>query len=86
MKNLLFYGTTDYGLNLNNSDELKFKELSKNFNAFVITYGSTNIEKKHRDVLIKYLKKPTNLLLLAASFSKGVIQGSSDASSKTVSK
>ena len=68
MKNLLFYGTTDYGLNLNNSDELKFKELSKNFNAFVITYGSTNIEKKHRDVLIKYLKKPTNLLFQYLKF------------------
>ena len=53
MKNLLFYGTTDYGLNLNNSDELKFKELSRNFNAFVITYGNTNVEKKHKDVLIK---------------------------------
>ena len=68
MKNLLFYGTTDYGLNLNKSDELKFKELSKNFNAFVITYGSTNIEKKHRDVLIKYLKKPTNLLFQYLKF------------------
>ena len=62
MKNLLFYGTTDYGLNLNNSDELKFKELSKNFNAFVITYGNTNVEKKHKDVLIKYLKKPKYLI------------------------
>lgn len=68
MKNLLFYGTTDYGLNLNNSDELKFKELSKNFNAFVITYGNTNIEKKHKDVLIKYLKKPTNLLFQYLKF------------------
>ena len=68
MKNLLFYGTTDYGLNLNNSDELKFKELSKKFNALVITYGSTNIEKKHRDVLIKYLKKPTNLLFQYLKF------------------
>ena len=68
MKNLLFYGTTDYGLNLNNSDELKFKELSKNFNAFVITYGNTNVEKKHKDVLIKYLKKPTNLLFQYLKF------------------
>ena len=68
MKNLLFYGTTDYGLNLNNSDELKFKELSKNFNTFVITYGNTNVEKKHKDVLIKYLKKPTNLLFQYLKF------------------
>ena len=68
MKNLLFYGTTDYGLNLNNSDELKFKELSRNFNAFVITYGNTNVEKKHKDVLIKYLKKPTNLLFQYLKF------------------
>ena len=68
MKNLLFYGTTDYGLNLNNSDELKFKELSKNFNAFVITYGNTNVEKKHKDVLIKYLKKPKNLLFQYLKF------------------
>jgi len=68
MKNLLFYGTTDYGLNLNNSDELKFKELSKNFNSFVITYGNTNVEKKHKDVLIKYLKKPKNLLFQYLKF------------------
>lgn len=68
MKNLLFYGTTDYGLNLNNSDELKFKELSRNFNAFVITYGNTNVEKKHKDVLIKYLKKPRNLLFQYLKF------------------
>ena len=68
MKNLLFYGTTDYGLNLNNSDKLKFKELGKNFNVFVITYGNTNVEKKHKDVLIKYLKKPSNLLLQYIKF------------------
>ena len=39
MKNLLFYGTTDYGPILNSSDNLKFKELSNNFKTYVITYG-----------------------------------------------
>ena len=42
MKNLLFYGTTNYGPTLNSSDKLKFQELSKNFNTFVITYGDEN--------------------------------------------
>ena len=35
MKNLLFFGTTNYGINLSNSDKLKFKELSKNFNILM---------------------------------------------------
>ena len=39
MKNLLFYGTTKYGDKLSNSDNLKFKEISKNFNVFVGQVG-----------------------------------------------
>ena len=39
MKNLLFYGTTDYGLRLSNSDSLKFKEISRYFNLHIMTFG-----------------------------------------------
>ena len=42
MRNLLLYGTTDYGPNLNSSDNLKFNELSKNFKTYVITFGQEN--------------------------------------------
>ena len=35
MKSLLFYGTTDYGYELNRSDKDKFLELSENFHSFV---------------------------------------------------
>ena len=37
MRNLLFYGATDYGLTLSNSDEQKFKELSEGYNIFVFS-------------------------------------------------
>ena len=58
MKNLLFYGTTKYGDRLSNSDNLKFKEISKNFNVFVITFGNKSETIKHQFVTIKYVKKP----------------------------
>ena len=45
MNNLLFFGTTNYGINLSESDKLKFKELSTKFNIFVITYGEKRIYK-----------------------------------------
>ena len=36
-RNLLFYGTTDYGDELSNSDKNKFKELGEGFeNIFVL--------------------------------------------------
>jgi len=58
MKNLLFYGTTKYGDKLSNSDSLKFKEISKNFNVFVITFGNKSETIEHQFVTIKYVKKP----------------------------
>ena len=58
MKNLLFYGTTKYGDKLSNSDNLKFKEISKNFNVFVITFGNKSETIEHQFVTIKYVKKP----------------------------
>ena len=42
MKNLLLFGTTNYGPTLNSSDKLKFQELSKNFKTYVITFGDEN--------------------------------------------
>ena len=40
-RNLLFYGTTDYGKELSNSDKNKFKELRKGFeNIFVLSQGN----------------------------------------------
>ena len=38
MKNLLFYGSTNYGKKLSNSDNLKFIELDKHFNTHVMTF------------------------------------------------
>jgi len=62
MNNLLFFGTTNYGINLSESDKLKFKELSTKFNIFVITYGEKKVYIKHDDVAIQYFKKPKILL------------------------
>ena len=59
MKNLLFYGTTNYGENLNNSNILKFRELSKNFSMFVMTYGHENKTVNHDYVTINYIKNQT---------------------------
>ena len=58
MKNLLFYGTTRYGDKLSNSDNQKFKEISKNFNVFVVTFGNKSETIEHQFVTIKYVKKP----------------------------
>jgi len=58
MKNLLLFGTTNYGPTLNSSDNLKFQELSKNFNTYVITFGHENEYIDHNIVGIKYIKKP----------------------------
>ena len=62
MKNLLFYGTTNYGESLNSSNVLKFKELSKNFSTFVMTYGDENKTIEHDYVTIDYIRKPNNLI------------------------
>ena len=56
MKNLLFYGTTNYGFELNESDKEKFLELSKSFRSFVITFGEDNKLINHNYVTIKYIK------------------------------
>jgi len=61
MNNLLFFGTTNYGINLSESDKLKFKELSTKFNIFVITYGEKKEFIKHDDVAIQYFKKPKKI-------------------------
>ncbi len=68
MKNLLFYGTTNYGVNLNSSDNLKFKELSNNFKTYVITFGNKNDLIKHNHVNIMYIKKPRKLFLQYLKF------------------
>jgi len=68
MKNLLFYGTTDYGPILNSSDNLKFKELSYNFKTYVITYGKKNDLVDHKYVNIMYIKKPKSLFLQYLKF------------------
>ena len=62
MKNLLFYGTTNYGFELNESDKEKFLELSKSFRSFVITFGEDNKLINHNYVTIKYIKKPRGLI------------------------
>ena len=56
MKNLLFYGTTDYGKKLSKSDNLKFFELNRYFNTHVITLGNERENIKHDSVQILYLK------------------------------
>ena len=35
MNNLLFFGTTNYGINLSESDKLKFKELEQWIQKYV---------------------------------------------------
>ena len=62
MKNLLFYGTTNYGFELNESDKEKFLELSGSFHCFVMTYGEDNRLIEHNSVTIKYIKKPRGLI------------------------
>ena len=61
MKNLLFYGSTNYGKKLSNSDNLKFIELDKHFNTHVMTLGNNRENIKHNIVLktklISYLQK-----------------------------
>ena len=58
MKNLLFYGSTNYGKKLSKSDNLKFIELDKHFNTHVMTLGNNRENIKHNNVQISYLKKP----------------------------
>lgn len=58
MKNLLFYGSTNYGKKLSKSDNLKFIELDRHFNTHVMTLGNNNENIKHSNVQISYLKKP----------------------------
>jgi len=62
MKNLLFYGTTNYGFELNESDKEKFLELSGSFHCFVMTYGEDNRLIENNSVTIKYIKKPRGLI------------------------
>ena len=62
MKNLLFYGTTNYGFELNESDKEKFLELSRSFHCFVMTYGEDNRLIENNSVTIKYIKKPRGLI------------------------
>jgi len=62
MSNLLFYGTTDYGEHLSNSDISKFKELSNHFTTFVMTFGNKNQTLNHNYVTIHYIKKPSLLI------------------------
>ena len=52
-RNLLFYGTTDYGDELSNSDKNKFKELGEGFeNIFVLSQGNQkNIESEYVKII-----------------------------------
>ena len=59
MKNLLLYGTTNYGEQLSTSDLNKFKELSQEFNIYIISQNKfKNIENNY--VNIYYIKKSNN--------------------------
>ena len=62
MKNLLFYGSTNYGKTLSKSDNLKFIELKRHFNTHVMTLGNNKENIKHDNVQISYLKKPKSLI------------------------
>ena len=62
MKNLLFYGSTNYGKKLSKSDNLKFTELDRNFNTHVMTLGNNRETIKHDHVQISYLKKPKSII------------------------
>ena len=67
-RNLLFYGTTDYGEELSNSDRNKFKELSGGFkNIFVLSQGNKN-NIINEFVKIYYLKKTSSQFLNYLSF------------------
>ena len=66
--NVLFLGTTNYGFELSNSDENKFKELDTKLNVFVFTFGNKDKEIDFGIVKIKYLKKPKSLLLKYLKF------------------
>ena len=67
-RNLLFYGTTDYGKELSNSDKNKFKELRKGFeNIFVLSQGNQkNIDSEF--VKVVYSKKTNSKLLNYLNF------------------
>ena len=60
--NLLFLGTTDYGFELSESDQNKFKELNTKFNIYVFTFGKRVNEIDFGIVKIKYLRLPKSLL------------------------
>ncbi len=61
MKNLLFYGSTNYDKKLSKSDNLKFTELDRHFNTHVMTLGKKRENIKHDNVQISYLKKPKSI-------------------------
>ena len=62
MKNLLLYGTTNYGEKLSSSDLNKFKELSQEFNIYIVSQNKfENIENEY--VNIFYIKKTNNRYL-----------------------
>ena len=63
MKNLLFFGTTPYGINLTPSDFNKFNELSKTFNTFVYSNNKQSQYIDHKVVKIFYIKKFNNFLI-----------------------
>ena len=66
MKNLLLYGTTNYGKKLSSSDLNKFKELSREFNIYIISQNKyENIENEF--VSIFYIKKTNNHAIWARS-------------------
>ena len=63
MKNLLFFGTTPYGIKLTKSDLNKFNELSKTFNTFVYSNNKHSQYIDHKVVKIIYIKKFNNFLI-----------------------
>ena len=67
-RNLLFYGTTNYGEELSNSDKNKFKELIEGFeNIFVLSQGNQkNIDNEF--VKVVYSKKTSSQLLNYLNF------------------
>ena len=67
MKNLLLYGTTNYGQKLSISDLNKFKELSQEFNIYIVSQNKfKNIENEY--VNIFYIKKTNNRYLNYLNF------------------
>ena len=63
MKNLLFYGTTPYAINLTKSDFNKFSEMSNKFNTFVYSSNKKAQYIDHKVVKIYYVKKFKNFLI-----------------------